>query len=163
MVVLRRRAAEVGCGCHGWNKLHARGEDELAVDSKLQGRWKLVAAAASHSRRGGAVLSILAARTVAETLLVTVVSVLVLLRERWRKKLGTRGGGKNGGALPWLSRCGEDGGARSCWAREEDGVAVRGGRRGDGGGGCHGGWKERRKLGLGFWEMKMMTWQNLIG
>ena len=32
-----------------------------------------------------------------------------------------------------------------------------------GGGGCHGGWKERRKLGLGFWEMKMMTWQNLIG
>ena len=20
-------AAEVGCGCHGWNKLHARGED----------------------------------------------------------------------------------------------------------------------------------------
>jgi len=26
-----------------------------------------------------------------------------------------------------------------------------------------GGWKERRKLGLGFWEMKMMTWQNLIG
>ncbi|QCD93201.1 hypothetical protein DEO72_LG5g1273 [Vigna unguiculata] len=32
-------AAEVGCGCHGWNKLHARGEDELAVDSKLQGRW----------------------------------------------------------------------------------------------------------------------------
>jgi len=34
-------AAEVGCGCHGWNKLHARGEDELAVDSKLQGRWKL--------------------------------------------------------------------------------------------------------------------------
>jgi len=32
-----------------------------------------------------------------------------------------------------------------------------------GGGGCRGGWKERRKLGLGFWEMKMMTWQNLIG
>ncbi|QCD86544.1 hypothetical protein DEO72_LG3g1067 [Vigna unguiculata] len=41
--------AEVGCDCHGWNKLHARGEDELAVDSKLQGsaarrdgrkRWK---------------------------------------------------------------------------------------------------------------------------
>ncbi|QCE04107.1 hypothetical protein DEO72_LG8g2140 [Vigna unguiculata] len=31
------------------------------------------------------------------------------------------------------------------------------------GGGCRGGWKERRKLGLGFWEMKMMTWQNLIG
>jgi len=26
-----------------------------------------------------------------------------------------------------------------------------------------GGWKERRKLELGFWEMKMMTWQNLIG
>jgi len=24
-------------------------------------------------------------------------------------------------------------------------------------------WKERRKLGLGFWEMKMMTWQNLSG
>ncbi|QCD87350.1 hypothetical protein DEO72_LG3g1884 [Vigna unguiculata] len=24
-------------------------------------------------------------------------------------------------------------------------------------------WKERRKLGLGFWEMKVMTWQNLIG
>jgi len=41
VVVLRRRSAEVGCGCHGWNKLHARGEDELAVDSKLQGRWKL--------------------------------------------------------------------------------------------------------------------------
>ena len=34
---------------------------------------------------------------------------------------------------------------------------------GDGGGGCHGGWKERRKLGLGFWEMKMMTWQPSIG
>jgi len=32
-----------------------------------------------------------------------------------------------------------------------------------GGGGCHGGWKERRKLGLGFWEMKMMTWQPSIG
>jgi len=30
-------------------------------------------------------------------------------------------------------------------------------RKGDGGGGCHGG-KERRKLGLGFWEMKVMTW-----
>ncbi|QCD89802.1 hypothetical protein DEO72_LG4g751 [Vigna unguiculata] len=24
-------------------------------------------------------------------------------------------------------------------------------------------WKERRKLGLGFWEMKMMTWQDLNG
>jgi len=35
-------------------------------------------------------------------------------------------------------------------------------RRGDGGG-CHGGWKERRKLGLGFWEMEMMTWQPSIG
>ncbi|QCE14630.1 hypothetical protein DEO72_LG11g1633 [Vigna unguiculata] len=23
-------------------------------------------------------------------------------------------------------------------------------------------WKERRKLGLGFWEMKMMTWQPSI-
>ena len=33
----------------------------------------------------------------------------------------------------------------------------------DGGGGCRGGWKERRKLGLGFWEMKMMTWQPSIG
>jgi len=32
-----------------------------------------------------------------------------------------------------------------------------------GGGGCRGGWKERRKLGLGFWEMKMMTWQPSIG
>ena len=32
-----------------------------------------------------------------------------------------------------------------------------------GSGGCRGGWKERRKLGLGFWEMKMMTWQNLSG
>ena len=32
-----------------------------------------------------------------------------------------------------------------------------------GGGGCRGGWKERRKLGLGFWETNMMTWQNLIG
>ena len=29
--------------------------------------------------------------------------------------------------------------------------------------GCRGGWKERRKLGLGFWKMKMMTWQDLIG
>ncbi|QCE00294.1 hypothetical protein DEO72_LG7g1584 [Vigna unguiculata] len=43
------------------------------------------------------------------------------------------------------------GGRRDC-TREEDGVAVRGGRRGDGGGGYHGGWKERRKLGLGFHE-----------
>ncbi|QCD92420.1 hypothetical protein DEO72_LG5g483 [Vigna unguiculata] len=32
-----------------------------------------------------------------------------------------------------------------------------------GGGGCRGGWKERRKLGLGFGKMNMMTWQNLIG
>ena len=24
-------------------------------------------------------------------------------------------------------------------------------------------WKERRKFGLGFWEMKMMTWQSLSG
>ncbi|QCE06135.1 hypothetical protein DEO72_LG9g1146 [Vigna unguiculata] len=31
VVVLRRRAAEVGCGCHGWNKLHARGEDYVKV------------------------------------------------------------------------------------------------------------------------------------
>jgi len=42
-------------------------------------------------------------------------------------------------------------------------VMRRGGRRGDGGDGCHGGWKERRKLGLGFWEMEMMTWQPSIG
>jgi len=34
---------------------------------------------------------------------------------------------------------------------------------GDGGGGCRGGWSWWLKLGLGFWEMKMMTWQNLIG
>ena len=78
----------------------------LAVCSRrllLFWRWfdggLLVATAASHSRRGGAVLSVLAARTVAETLLVTVVSGLVLLRERWRSKLGTRGGGENGGTL----------------------------------------------------------------
>jgi len=44
--------------------------------------------------------------------------------------------------------------------KEDGGTVVAGGR---GGGGCHGGWKERRKLGLGFWEMKMMTWQNLSG
>ena len=35
--------------------------------------------------------------------------------------------------------------------------------RNSGGGGCRGGWTERRKLGLGFWEMKMMTWQPSIG
>jgi len=34
---------------------------------------------------------------------------------------------------------------------------------GDSGGGCRGGWKERRKLRLGFWEMKMMTRQPSIG
>ena len=53
---------------------------------------------------------------------------------------------------------------------EEDGGAVL--MVVDGGRGCGGrrgwrrlcgGWKERRKLGLGFWEMKVMTWQNLIG
>ncbi|QCD95985.1 hypothetical protein DEO72_LG6g686 [Vigna unguiculata] len=32
-----------------------------------------------------------------------------------------------------------------------------------GGSGYRGRWKERRKLGLGFWEMKMMTWQPSIG
>ena len=46
----------------------------------------------------------------------------------------------------------EDGGCRGLWC-----VAGE-----VGGGGC-GGWKERRKLGLGFWEMKMMTWQSLSG
>jgi len=46
-------------------------------------------------------------------------------------------------------------------AREDEEFAVA--VNGDDGGGCHGGWKERRKLGLGFWEMKMMTWQPSIG
>jgi len=83
-------------------------------------------------------------------------------------------------------RCGEDGGAvvvRVCCGNGADsgeecccGGCGEGATRGFcffrrvsvvagevGGGGYRGGWKERRKLGLGFWEMKMMTWQNLIG
>jgi len=31
VVVLRRRATEVGCGCHGWNKLHAREWRKMVV------------------------------------------------------------------------------------------------------------------------------------
>ena len=49
------------------------------------------------------------------------------------------------------------------WMRIGGGVRDDAAPNSGGGGGCHGRWKERRKLGLGFWEMKMMTWQPSIG
>ncbi|QCD99982.1 hypothetical protein DEO72_LG7g1269 [Vigna unguiculata] len=112
------------------------------------------------------------------------------LNARGKKEMASRWwrcGRENDGGRRWLRR---DGGAVAgeigrekkmallfVVRRREDGVCCRimvvadedGGCRGFwcvagevGGGGC-GGWKERRKLGLGFWEIKMMTWQNLIG
>ncbi|QCE14605.1 hypothetical protein DEO72_LG11g1608 [Vigna unguiculata] len=86
-------------------------------------------------------------------------------RKWWRRgeACAICGGGENGGAAVAARMEDDGGGARSGWTREEDGVAIRGGRRGDGGGGGHGGWTERRKLGLGLWEMKMRTGQPSIG
>jgi len=64
-------------------------------------------------------------------------------RRKWRRHDGAR---RRRWLMEMTARMEEDGGgARSCWTREEDGVAVRGGRkRCDGevrrcGGGCHGG------------------------
>ncbi|QCE16949.1 hypothetical protein DEO72_LG11g3968 [Vigna unguiculata] len=64
-------------------------------------------------------------------------------------------GGCSRSLLPWRRWCVKaavgGGGTRAL-------VAGKGWRRR-----LCGGWKERRKLGLGFWEMKMMTWQPFIG
>ena len=39
-------------------------------------------------------------------------------------------------------------------------LQIGGGRRGDGGGGCHG---DGRRWRLGFGRLKVMTWQHVIG
>ncbi|QCE13608.1 hypothetical protein DEO72_LG11g603 [Vigna unguiculata] len=88
------------------------------------------------------------------------------VREKWRggeKMVVARGGCCcSGCCCRWFCSCVfrlEGGDVTEQWRHCCSGVVV-----GEvGGSGCRGGWKERRKLGLGFWKMKMMTWQNLIG